>query len=349
MTANPQADFAIVAGITDYASLCTLSGPENDAKQFYDWVTTAGNVHTSRAQYLSTSSYPGRGKGSKDKPDYVLIDEAFRKLLKLSRAEKKNGSHPRIGRRLYVFLAGHGFAPGYDPRSRVHALLTADYDEEDVADGYVAAPLYQQYVGASGAFDEILLFMDCCGTNAFRPLPRNPFNTPALPNHEPRFFFAAAAAPGALTRETTKTRGSKARGVFSLALEDALSGKAAHKSRITNRSLEGYLLKHMPTLVDPFDLNDHEVSKRPHIEYSPTVEFDLFNNVPAVLSHVTFNVDARLLGLPYEISDGSVALWKGVTSATFQRPLETGSFRLKIDGRPPIGFDVTRDMDVVVG
>jgi hypothetical protein len=349
MTANPQEDFAIVAGITDYASLCTLTGPENDAQQFYDWVTTTGKVAPSRAQYLSSSTYPGHN-GRRDKPDHALIDDAFRTLLKLSRAQRAYGSNPKIGRRLYVFLAGHGFAPGYDLTSRVLALLTADYDEEDLTDGHVAAPLYQKHVGASGAFDEILLFMDCCGTNAYRPGARNPFAPPVLPKHKPRLFFAAAAEPGKITREATRTRGTRARGVFSLALEDALSGKAAHNSRITNVTLAAYLSRHMRTLVDPLDLDDDEVSKEPYIEsYPPLVEFDLFNNVPLALSRVTFNVDAGLVGLNYEISDGSVLLWKGVTGASFQRAFETGTFKLTVGGGLEISFDVTGDMHVAVG
>jgi hypothetical protein len=350
MLADPTADFAIVAGITHYASLKPLSGPENDAKQFYDWVTTTGGVSKSRAQYLWSSTYSGSGGGTTDKPDHFLIDAAFQKLVDLSLAQCKSGLHPRIGRRLYVYLAGHGFAPG-DDFNRVLALLTANFDEHRDREGYVPAPLYQKQVGASGAFDEILLFMDCCGSKGYRPYPRIPFHPDEYEDHDPRFFFAAAAKPGKITRETTVMRGGMARGVFSLALEDALSGRAVQHSEITTTNLAGYLRRHMLKLIDPGDLKDRDVSRSPHIESEPQASnFVLFNNIPAVQSRVTFRVNASLVKRPYEISsDGSNVVARGVTTDSFDHHFETGVFKLKVDGRFEVGFDVTGDMHVSVG
>jgi len=343
ITADPDADFAIVAGITDYASLEQLNGAENDARQFYEWVTTKGGVDPVRAQHHWSSTYATTRGTRRDQPDHVVIDEAFQTLIRLSRDQRRKVRHPKIGRRLYVFLAGHGFA--LSEISPVLALLTANFDEEVVSDGYVAAPLYQKWVGASGAFDEVLLFMDCCGTNTCHPGLRVPFRVPPYPNHEPRIFLAAAAQPGKLTRETTTRRDNAIRGVFSLALEDALSGKTP-QSQITTVTLTNYLRSRMRDLLEPADLTRHDVSKQPYIERHD--DFVLFDDVPVVPSRVTFHVAASLLNRAYSISDGRAVAVQGVTTARFSHQLGTGAFILEVKDRPDASFEVTGDKDVAI-
>src|SRR5439155_15841178 len=123
-----MANYAIVIGINKYPGIRSLQGPENDAEDFRDWVKSpiGGNVagDEEHLRYITTSQYPPVLDDTLCPPTLEIVDKAFRALAK---AAFENG---HIGERLYIFMAGHGFAPGsaFGPNLDDAALLMANAD-----------------------------------------------------------------------------------------------------------------------------------------------------------------------------------------------------------------------------
>jgi hypothetical protein len=145
-------DYAVVVGIDHYRSksLNTLEGAINDAEAFYDWLVSedGGNVPGGKdgniAKLLSDDA------GTSPRLD-ELQDEFIGLWLKSNKGKK------RVGRRLYIFLAGHGASYGFDDI----CLLPANYSEnaKRALNGRLIANIFVE----SAVFEEVLLFMDCCG------------------------------------------------------------------------------------------------------------------------------------------------------------------------------------------
>src|SRR5262245_29073849 len=110
-TPDPSTDCAIIVGIERYldSGLGGLGGAKRDARRFYDWLTSAGGVPPARVIFLPA-------------PDAALdptiqeIDDAFVSLCAPAKATW------RLGRRLYIYLSGHGVAQNWHEAS----LLAAD-------------------------------------------------------------------------------------------------------------------------------------------------------------------------------------------------------------------------------
>jgi len=114
-------DFALVVGINQYAYpdyLEALNGPKNDVRRFIQWLKSpaGGNVPEGNfVPYLLVSDDVG------SRPKWGDIVDAVGKLRDLSR-----GGETRIGRRLYIFLAGHGVGPDLDDTG----LLTVEAKDD---------------------------------------------------------------------------------------------------------------------------------------------------------------------------------------------------------------------------
>src|SRR5688572_3969863 len=226
-------DYAIVAAISHYPDpgLGALAGPENDAVAFYRWVTRKAGVKRANAKLILSSDYKPRAKTAIDAmPSHSEIEKAFHRLHAASQRKFQRNKGTTIGRRLYIFVAGHGFVPRWE--ERVLALLTANASEG--APFHVAAPLYQRWARDSAAFEEVLLFMDCCGTTGRETnLQTHIFEVPKNPTVTGRLFYAAACKPGFKTREKTILDDKKrARGVFSVCLLEALNGLRSEERRV---------------------------------------------------------------------------------------------------------------------
>jgi hypothetical protein len=145
-------DHAIVAGIGRYASsfLRDLDGPANDARATVEWLSdpVGGDVPLDQIQTVTSAQYPGESR-----PSANDLYQAFENLIDIG--EQK--SPDRVGRRLYVFMSGHGFGPTV----REAALLMANAGPRrwghNICGGSVA-----DHFAAAGLFEEIFLLMDCC-------------------------------------------------------------------------------------------------------------------------------------------------------------------------------------------
>jgi hypothetical protein len=208
---------------------------------------------------------------------------------------------------------------------------------------HVAGRLYQRWAIEQGVFDEVLLFMDCCSTAAKQyPLSYPTFfqakNLAAVNNT--RWFYATASPLALVTREKTTLVGGKAHGVFTATLLDALGGRAG--PRVTNEVLGRYLRDNMQAFLDPDDLADDSIAKRPHVDTGPD-PFDIVVLDRPAGFDLTIDFHGRALGTPAEIHFGAEIVATTVVSAEPWRVLvpERGMYVLKV-GPARTVLEVTR-------
>jgi hypothetical protein len=271
---NPN-DFAVVVGIGRYPDLGDLGGPRTDATEFAKWLCDpAGGGLDPRQVCLILSPDPALPPPSPPPPAHPIRDEILAAFDWLDTVAVANNTAQRglqVGRRLYLFFAGHGFAPDGNQT----ALLMANATPQWV--GYhVLGPAYADWFYRAGYFNEILLFMDCC-REAYPLAPMNPPHfmnrtDPTAPNRVKRFY-------GYGTRWSKKSRereippGGPVRGVFTTALLAGLRGAAADRAGwVTSASLNDYLFQNMRTFLSEDDRQAPTIPKEPDISVYPTVD-----------------------------------------------------------------------------
>ena len=149
-------DYAILLGINHYPGLSDLEGPENDVAEFARWLVApdGGDLDPNHVEEILSSKFPRVVDPNDANPTERAL---IRALDRLCRDPQRNWNE-RVGRRLYLFLAGHGFTAGAsisDP-----ALFSAVAQNGDTA--HIAGYQYACRIANSGFFDEIVLVMDCC-------------------------------------------------------------------------------------------------------------------------------------------------------------------------------------------
>jgi hypothetical protein len=317
-------DSGIVIGITTYPTLSRLDGPENDANDFYDWLTSSsgGDVPQERVTRIVSSDYqPPKAPAATKQPNASDVETAFRNLH--FQAIGSNGVPKRLGRRLYVYVAGHGVGLPfiYDPDRSDAALLTADATEWDAP--HVMAKIFALYFLNAGIFEEVVVFMDCCRALYNRLTPRFPtfidINAISGTGDGRRAFFAFATRWAGAARE--KRIGDRTRGIFTTALLRGLkTGGGDLTGKITSTSLRNYLLNHMSDLLTPQEMADPLIPKQPDIP-APNVDL-VFGITPSATVKVSvsaptaagqairirgdgFKVIAQgqaLVGVPWEVT-----------------------------------------------
>jgi uncharacterized caspase-like protein len=265
MAKTTNTDWALAVGITQYPEFEKLDGPEADATDFYEWVTSkdGGAVKTNRSRLIVSSQFKKPASSISAQPAAAAVEAFFEQLD----AEARNNER-FVGRRLYIYFSGHGFAPS-DSET---ALLMANAAKNRLKH-HVPGKAWANLFYRSGYFEEVLLFMDCCRNILPQTIPNLPsVSVPDNPQaiQTGRRFFAFATKWGAEARERRIAKG-KSRGVFTTALMEGLRhGKACAPgtNRITAKSLRGYLFNNMAEFLSKADKENPEIPKEPDIEPS---------------------------------------------------------------------------------
>ena len=234
-------DFALVVGINDYKSLDALDGAKNDAEAFVRWVRdpAGGDVPEENVELFLSST-----------DTWAPTTDAIVGWMEELLARYSPGLDQRIGRRLYLFMAGHGIGPGVDDAG----LLVPSTSALSVK--YLPGGKYANYFREAALFDEVLLFMDCCRDHDWQ-LPEAPVTLRAKPDpaaaHKVNILYAFATGFGRKSRERAfEEDGSAVGGIFTRALLDGLACKAATPDgRITSESLKRYVLRQVEKLRVP--------------------------------------------------------------------------------------------------
>lgn len=246
-----SSDYAVVAGINTYPAFSSLQGPVADAIEFQQWLLTEAFVPHDQIT-LVTSPMPVV-LGVPPTPTVVEVSGAFEVLA------NKAAFQPLyyLGRRLYIFLSGHGILPTRSgtPNFNETALLMANAGPITLGN-HLGAVAYAEWFRAPGVFDEVLLFVDCCrdlkDTVALMP----PTMIPLTPQRGPAKNFYAAATQLALP-SFEKPLGAplRVRGIFSYALMEALRSQSLYDASgmLTCSLLASQLHSAVPAMQDGQD------------------------------------------------------------------------------------------------
>lgn len=147
---------------------------------------------------------------------------------------------PRLADRLYVYAAGHGLAP--DLRSR--CLITADAKGIDWVPN-LEIPAWIDWLANQVHFDELVLWMDCCGTQALEYTRTKPAGLPNTASRTPppaNVFMAFASGFGRNSYEGPIGPNGEIRGLFTDRLLNGLNGAAADANgEVRSKSLANFL------------------------------------------------------------------------------------------------------------
>lgn len=235
-------DHAVVVGINCYPAMGSLQGPCNDARLMQEWLLSpqGGNVPTEHLKVLVNTDY------TPECPDEIVavhpVEDEVNALFSPMVQESIGGR--RLGRRLYIYMAGHGFS---DP---LHMNATALYaaNAQAMFAPHIAGTYYAEWFRKNAVFDEIVLMMDCCRLVN----PMHSIRQPPLPNisnteraKKVRVFYAYGTVWGAVSRE--KNIDGEMKGIFTEALLQALKNARPNRyGRVTGQ----VVLKHVHNLIN---------------------------------------------------------------------------------------------------
>lgn len=335
-----ERDHAVVIGIRDYGSLKPqLLGPEADARAFAAWLRSAdgGDLPAGNVKEVFSSTFASSNAKLATafgyQPDFTSMRRPFFELMA---ATADNSMRiPRVGRRLYIYLSGHGITPRVDPMTGTNqsGLLSADCIENVNYDS-VAGHAYAEWFRLSHAFDEILLFMDCCRTD--RPeVPPAPILTPIVAGGRPddvRVFYAWATQWDSRSWEQPLGAPPTTRAVFTFALIEALtSGPTDEQGRLTTKGIVGHLAVRVPALRQ-----GAEAQTAKFFPPDPDGRLVVVSRVSSATSNVTITFGSALIGKAVDLQNGA---FRSVLPAPYlasadpwKLTLDPGIYMLVVDG-----------------
>jgi uncharacterized caspase-like protein len=328
-------DYAVVIGIRTYPLMGSLEGPCLDAQEFHEWLLDpdGGDVPDENAQLLITDSFH-----DPDETEHPLADEIhvlFKDFVQHGHIAHTSG--PIFGRRLYIYMAGHGFSEIGDG---TQAALCAANASPSFAFN-VAGTKYAEWFRRNAVFNEIVLVMDCCRTTSLvseitsPPLPR----TGGSPNSKKvRTFYAYAVADGQPAREQ-KTNG-KVRGIFTAAFLEALkNAEGDAQGRVRGEHISAYVHNQIGALQAP----DFDVKAKRDVV--------LLENRAAGLFEVALKLAPFAGGEVIELQDGNKKPIDTISPAseTVILKLKTGLYKVLVagTGRSQL-FEVPVEDEIVV-
>jgi hypothetical protein len=326
-------DCAIVVGVWLYPGLTNLSGPENDAVAFADWLRRPGpgDVPPARVKLILSSDFARPGSVVDAMPTRDRIEAAFDGLEGLAQENKAQGKGLRVGRRLYLYFAGHGFAPLMDES----ALLMANATQRTVR-YHIAGKSWANWFYKAAYFDEVVLFMDCCREN-YPSSPINPVGYGEITGaSQAKRFFGFGTKWRKVSWERQMPDG-KTHGVFTTALLSGLRGAAADTKTglVTASSLRNYLLNRMKDFLSSQDLQNPDIEKEPDVN-DPDNAGDtmVFAQVTPPKYPVNIKLPAGSEGRTINVLDSSFRVVDSTiaTGPACTVPLTRGTYMVEIAG-----------------
>ncbi|MBU0792162.1 MAG: hypothetical protein KKC55_17090 [Gammaproteobacteria bacterium] len=282
-------DYAIVIGIRRYPTLGTpyppgnphdLQGPERDARAVNDWLAdeAGGGVPEANRLMVTSDMYPdpfptelvaGQERVAA-RPNVDELSGCFGWLIELYTSANKL----RLGRRLYVYFAGHGFGVA-DCDGGVYAANASPGIRHHF---YVQNWFNWLYHNAY--FDEFVLWMDSCSD----PILINGMpNTAPLADRQVEGFsqgrrFVVYAARHPLRSVERRMPDGEIRGVFTYALLEGLRGAASLDpvtGRVTARTLRDYLNGSLAAFQPQQDRDNPDIGSEPSFGVEDHIEFGM--------------------------------------------------------------------------
>jgi hypothetical protein len=266
-------DYAIVVGITKYPGLglspedpADLKGSERDAIDVANWLKAkdGGDLPDNRdhINLICTSGFQSEPSATKGEPQQQRLRDAFDALVQAGK-EKPRASRddPMLGRRLYIYMSGHGFSPSRYRGALYVANATPDNGWHSYASGWL------EWFQDNFYFKEYVLWMDCCMDREFGIDPENIMKKTSRFGRMGGTFIAFAAPRQFKTVERPiKAKNGEIHGVFTCALLEGLKGGAVDsEGQITGRSLADYVINGMTAYLTEDDLKNPMIAREPEV------------------------------------------------------------------------------------
>ncbi len=205
-------DWALVVGIDRYprAGVDPLEGAVGDAMRFHHWVTRPEGGGVDPGQAILLTSPRQEEPGAIPRPMLAEIVGFFDELAYRLAGEP--------GRRLYIYLSGHGISPSGQQSVRNAALLMANAVKPNLLHNF-PGNIWAEGVRSAALFREVVLFMDCCRdlqNNA--PLMPHMFGEPVEDSKDCYLLEAYATRWASKAREQAFPPDDELQGVFTRAL-----------------------------------------------------------------------------------------------------------------------------------
>lgn len=298
---NPH-DRAVVIGIRRYADaapdgwITNLNGPDNDADAVAAWLRRpdggglpAQNVTTVRSADLP-DPFPDADSAG---PHQRAVENALDAVARLPTTAFEDQF---AGRRLYVYVSGHGYAKQRDEA----ALVTAEASRGRPLNVLVTS--WVDWFWNAGRFKEYVLWVDTCATRAplayLKPCDRTPEQSQNAAAG--RLFTAFAAGFDKVAVENEMPDG-RWHSVFTYALLKGLNGGA--RAPITTSSLRDYLTNAMPSFMRADQVGNGRVAKEP--AFGRTDEIVFGRPVLPATAAVRFRFPPGWIGRRVQVGVGS--------------------------------------------
>lgn len=292
-----QHDRALLIGISRYKDagadppwISDLEGPDNDAEDLAAWLRRpdGGGLEVGNVRVVRSADFPDPTNIG---PQQQAIVDEFTTLKELP-TTAYNGQY--AGRRLYVYVSGHGMAAQREDA----AVITAEALRDDPL--HVLINSWVDWLWYAARFSEYVLWVDTCATRQpvglLKPCPWPREYRPDM--GEGQLFVAFAAKFGKTAVEAPLE--GKWHGVFTHALLKALNG--AKGTPVRTNDIREYLVNTMSTFMTQEQLKDSRVAKEPAFGVTddltfaapPQTKFPVTLRFPqeAVGKHASISFDA---------------------------------------------------------
>ncbi|MBV8824835.1 MAG: hypothetical protein JO084_06480 [Bradyrhizobiaceae bacterium] len=338
----PLADRALVVGINRYQGIKKLCGAENDAQNFFNWVThpTGGGVDPGQATKILSSNFPAAASVNDDLPAKEQIERFFTEVDDAADANNVAGLGPKAGNRVWLFFSGHGFAPALDTSGVLMANATLKRIHN------IAAMLWANRLYEGGWFDDVFLFQDACRNR----IPNGDLTPPFLRkrqaprNQQRRRFYAFSAKDQKLSVELPfpPPNGEK-HGIFTRTLLQGLrDARDPRTGAVTTTQLKAYLQANMKNLLPEADKENDDFAQAPEV-FDPDPPFDIVA-APAAPQVPQFPVRIfTAAGRAARVMDGTLAnelASENPAPAEWVLRLQRGLYKLLVEGADARLFEV---------
>lgn len=330
-------DYAIVVGIAHYPGFGRteteardLNGPDNDAQDVYNWLIapTGGDLPPANVTLVRSSGYPPAPNVIGALPAKQQITDAFEQLDSRAQQNDQAGLGQRVGRRLYLYMSGHGFAP----RRKEGAVFVANATRTRTH--HVFATRWQEWFSNAEYFDELVLWMDCCMVFDLTVVPETAGYRILQGTSVKSMFSAYAARYPQQAVERQMPDDNRYHGVFTYTLLKGLREAVDNlvTREVTSQSLKSYLYANMKTNMTTEQRADPSVSQDPDFGFDDPIVFCKLPTAGPTAVTLTFPPAAEgrtfrvVTGAPpKDIATGTVQ------HATAQVPLPLGLYFVKVD------------------
>ncbi|AMY10853.1 putative protein containing caspase domain protein [Luteitalea pratensis] len=295
-------DYAVVVGINNYPAFDRLEGPVKDAQAFRNWLVEHGSVPPENIREVySPNVVSADVPPALTQPAIEAVNVHFRELADLTRRNFQK--LPRVGRRLYIYLAGHGITPRVTSNSLDSAALLMANADHGSTGLHLAGPAYAEWFRQSHAFEEVILFMDCC-RNALDDIEQAPVPFSPVKGGDPtkvKTLNVLATQWDAPSFEQPLGSPPESRGVFTYALLEVLrSGAGQTNGTLTALGLKGALQ------LSISKLREGDVPQFPRFNLGNLDDIVLFESgTGTTLPKVTIEWNQTFHGKAGDVRDGN--------------------------------------------